>query len=353
MSMKSLLRGASLVGAVFRRSNRIELRNKFRENSHKFIDFVFGCQHDPYIKLSTLETIGDINRNDTSDEIDTNEQNYTIEDKIESFVSQFETCDQEYVYETIVDLIDPTNDNNLSSKNIDQTIQILNAFEPTGMIIDESNININFQEKLCDIIGEGPVNRNESFVKLCYNIPIINDKNLSMQDEKEKISHLNPNQMALNIVLAAKQSIDICITWITDPVLIDAMIEKSKQGIKVRIISSFANLQQMRPLLSKFTHGDGFINKNFDVTYVAGACQGKPYHCKALNVDNKYAMIGSNNWSQSGWKYNWEMAVFFANHDIINELKSYVDYLWEFESPGVERISHSLIERIDHLNMQI
>lgn len=92
----------------------------------------------------------------------------------------------------------------------------------------------------------------------------------------------------------AKKSIQVAVSWLTDPVLITELIEKRKQGVEVKILLSANELNIIRfELFKKIQELGGSVQKwgNEETT------QGGFMHYKFYIIDDYLAKSGSYNWS--------------------------------------------------------
>lgn len=136
---------------------------------------------------------------------------------------------------------------------------------------------------------------------------IIGDKFL-----RKVIPHIN----------SARESIDIIVFYWTfsigdleDPVtrLILALQEAVKRGVTVRI------------LCNSFATGDRLTSCGFRVRHLYTS---KLMHPKVMILDNEKAVIGSHNYTTSGFTQNMEVSVIVPLKDDKNVLTTFFNNLW-------------------------
>lgn len=123
----------------------------------------------------------------------------------------------------------------------------------------------------------------------------------------------------LPLIENAKNYIYIPIFVITENRIVDALILAKQRGVDVRLISDALNAS------SKYSKIKILRANNVPVKIENYA--GK-MHSKTMIVDNKYALIGSMNFSKSGENKNDENVVLLENSEIAKYLKTFFLYQW-------------------------
>lgn len=101
----------------------------------------------------------------------------------------------------------------------------------------------------------------------------------------------------------ARATIDVCVAWFTNQNLLDKLLDKTKEGVLVRVI----------------TFNDG-VNKNHGVDLSQldhKACRGERgglLHDKFCVIDNAHVICGSYNWTKNAENKNDEDAEFHYNN---------------------------------------
>ena len=109
----------------------------------------------------------------------------------------------------------------------------------------------------------------------------------------------------------AKYTIWAAVAWFTDRDIFQELIEKKKQGISIRIITS--DEKSNMTLMSE-------LDKNFDVVKVPlkGAYLSNRLHDKFCIIDFEFVMHGSYNWSKSA-QYNDETLATALDRDFVKK----------------------------------
>jgi phosphatidylserine/phosphatidylglycerophosphate/cardiolipin synthase-like enzyme len=120
---------------------------------------------------------------------------------------------------------------------------------------------------------------------------------------------------------SAKQSIKVAVSWLTDPIIIDKMIEKRKSGIRIEIVTSadewnilrfekFQLLQSLGASVNKLGSADVF-EPGF-------------MHCKFYIIDDKIARGGSYNFTSNA-------ASQFNQLNTINDPREFGETIKQFD----------------------
>ena len=123
----------------------------------------------------------------------------------------------------------------------------------------------------------------------------------------------------LPLIENAKNYIYIPIIVITENRIVDALILAKQRGVDVRLISDALNAS------NKYSKIKILRANNVPVKIENYA--GK-MHSKTMIVDNKYALIGSMNFSKSGENKNDENVVLLENSEVAKYLKTFFLYQW-------------------------
>ena len=114
------------------------------------------------------------------------------------------------------------------------------------------------------------------------------------------------------------QQIDIAVYSITNPAIVDAIIDAHNRGIKIRIITDRAQSKGKGSLVAKLS-GAGIP--------VVTNRKHKIEHNKFAIFDGTHIVSGSYNWTTNASKYNSENCLFFDQPD--NEYSNRFEYLWK------------------------
>lgn len=134
-------------------------------------------------------------------------------------------------------------------------------------------------------------------------------------------AHFSPGEdcrrQLLDLLVAARETLDISVFTISDDRLCDAIVAAHKRGIQIRLISDNDKaLDQGSDIFKLIDQG---INVRMDDTE-------NHMHHKFSVVDQSILVNGSFNWTRSATDYNQE------NILVTNEPKLVAAYLSEFES---------------------
>lgn len=118
----------------------------------------------------------------------------------------------------------------------------------------------------------------------------------------------------------AKKSIDICVFTISDSRLAGKILDASRRGIKVRILSddrkSFDRGSQVYGM-----HKSGIPVKIDHSRY--------HMHHKFGVIDSRIAFSGSYNWTYTAKQHNQENLIVTTNYDIVNQFHDEFEKLWK------------------------
>ncbi|KRW99257.1 hypothetical protein PPERSA_03963 [Pseudocohnilembus persalinus] len=131
-------------------------------------------------------------------------------------------------------------------------------------------------------------------------------------------SIFNPSEQNENIIAEyidrATQSIDICMYIFTSKFLAMKLLEKSQQGVKIRIIADQTEAYQTYSVV-------GALKETSDWDIQIRLVKKARLHNKFMIVDKLYLLIGSMNFSFKS-KHNYENGSFFygkISSDYINQ----------------------------------
>lgn len=134
-------------------------------------------------------------------------------------------------------------------------------------------------------------------------------------------AHFSPGEdcrrQLLDLLIAARETLDISVFTISDDRLSDAIVAAHKRGIQVRLITDNDKAQDQGSDIFKLIDQD--IDVRMDNTE-------NHMHHKFAIVDRRILVNGSFNWTRSATVYNQE------NILVTNEPKLVGAYLAEFES---------------------
>ena len=119
----------------------------------------------------------------------------------------------------------------------------------------------------------------------------------------------------------AKYSIDIAVFSFTNMELAKALVEKSKEGVKIRVIVDRNSLDRKAV---RYMEKEGIEIRTYDGTM----------HAKVMIVDSK-VIIGSHNYSYSAFGKNKELSVMVNPLLILKvaEIKQWFNEMWEKAKP--------------------
>lgn len=124
----------------------------------------------------------------------------------------------------------------------------------------------------------------------------------------------------LNLIDNSKQYIYIPIFYLTHKELAKHLIQASKRGVDIKIITDATS-----------AHGKYSTHKvlrNIGIKVKTENKAGK-MHMKTILIDDKYSIIGSMNFTKNGESYNDENVLIIENKKITKYLKSTFLYMWD------------------------
>ena len=122
----------------------------------------------------------------------------------------------------------------------------------------------------------------------------------------------------------AGASIDVCVAWFTIPELRDKLLEKAKDGVKVRVIIYKDGVNH-----AKGVDLTGLNHKEYRSE------RGGIMHDKFCVIDNVHTICGSYNWTRNAEEKNDEDAAFhFEDYKFASEYTKRFNQMWERD--GVE-----------------
>jgi phosphatidylserine/phosphatidylglycerophosphate/cardiolipin synthase-like enzyme len=104
----------------------------------------------------------------------------------------------------------------------------------------------------------------------------------------------------------ANQSIDLAMFSLTHPKIMDALIESCKKNVKIHLYLDRINLKNISAKLHELKEAGAHIYTQKEPVLL---------HHKTCLIDKKILIIGSTNWSHSGFKKNEEVLVIFDKLD--------------------------------------
>ncbi len=151
----------------------------------------------------------------------------------------------------------------------------------------------------------------------------------------------------LNFILLAKSSIQIQNQYITDPTLVQGLIQAAKRGVKVFVtVSSLCSFGPPKPaeidvakrIFAAFDQA-GIHSRFFTDRIQINGRRGY-LHAKAILVDQKYAWVGSVNGSTTAMTSNREFGIFYGLSKDVAPLATIMSS--DFTSPGSETFAESV-----------
>ena len=147
-----------------------------------------------------------------------------------------------------------------------------------------------------------------------------NDKIYFLPDESKKALHQIQKQ-----ILSAKNSIEITIYNFTHKKIANSLKDIAKRGVKIKIIFDYESSEKRKDksmlyYLAKY--------KNISVYQIKGKLsKNKKYfgkmHQKMAVIDDKTLILGSANWTHSGFGKNYEVIVITHNKKFIKKYKKF------------------------------
>jgi len=126
-------------------------------------------------------------------------------------------------------------------------------------------------------------------------------------------------------ILAAKTSVDICVFTISDNLISESIIQKHKEGIKIRVITDNDKCNDA---------GSDIYNLSMKNVPVKTDTSPSHMHHKFVVIDNFLTITGSYNWTKSAASLNQENIVALQDERIASI------YLKEFESLWTRTITY-------------
>lgn len=128
----------------------------------------------------------------------------------------------------------------------------------------------------------------------------------------------NIHQIIIDNIIDAKLNIKVCVAWLTDSDIYNALLNRARKGITIEIIMSNHEWNKTEKILS---YVNELINLECSIYYIAN--DSTLMHNKFCIIDNKIVITGSYNWTISA-RSNHENIVVLNNEISIKE------YLVEF-----------------------
>lgn len=129
-------------------------------------------------------------------------------------------------------------------------------------------------------------------------------------------SPIDSRQKLLNLINQSSKEIKIYAENINDLKLIQGLIKKSQQGVKIKILTS---------LKFKRRQPNDLAGANIAVR----DCKKYYIHAKAMIIDNRIAVIGSINLTRSSLEDNRELSVITHDQSVVKELNRTFDRDWQ------------------------
>ena len=155
-------------------------------------------------------------------------------------------------------------------------------------------------------------------IKKCLDNYEVNVTCGSMQ--KDSLAHFSEIEMQLLSYLDnAKATIDVCIAWFTNDKLRDKLLEKQKEGIKVRVIIYHDGVNKVHGVdLSEINHKD-----------IRGE-RGGIMHDKFCIIDNVTTITGSYNWTTNAeFKNDENIAVRKEDYEFASSYTRKFNEMWD------------------------
>lgn len=135
-----------------------------------------------------------------------------------------------------------------------------------------------------------------------------------------KLEYQNIEQLLSVNIVKAKSNLKIAVAWFTNPKLFAIVMQLLEREVKVELILCNEDINFINPKINY----DQFIAAHGKL-YV-----GKPSHLmhnKFCIIDDRYLVNGSYNWTLKAEKSNHENVVLTDNLNLVNDFKSYFEYL--------------------------
>jgi len=156
----------------------------------------------------------------------------------------------------------------------------------------------------------------------CERIPLIDVISKETKGEmhpRNEASFDGIEQKILDALDKAEATIDVCVAWFTNPKLRDKLLEKSNDGVEVRVITYKDGVNQTKGVdLSDLKH------KKF-----RGVRSGV-LHDKFCVIDNVHTINGSYNWTLNAEHKNDEDAAFhFEDYKLASRYTKRFNQMWK------------------------
>lgn len=166
----------------------------------------------------------------------------------------------------------------------------------------------------------GKFHKQKSKIKDKEHINIDNSANLSDFSIYFSPKDKAITQKVIPLIDGAQKYIYMPTFLITHKTLADSLVRASNRGVIVKVIIDATNAHG-RGSKHKFLRNNGIEVKTENFA-------GK-LHSKSIIIDDKYTIIGSMNFSQSGENINDENLVIIKNPEIAKFYKTFFQYLWK------------------------
>ena len=147
-----------------------------------------------------------------------------------------------------------------------------------------------------------------------------------LKPERKK-STISPEErldaIDVQLIGAAKQSIDFASYALTDPIIIDALTDADHRGVAVRIVLDPRERHDFVKL--------GDLSDNVRIK------RGGPYmHLKAYSVDGEVLRTGSANFSTSGERAQDNDLIVIRNAGAAAKFDAHFERMWDAGQPMIE-----------------
>jgi membrane-associated HD superfamily phosphohydrolase len=156
----------------------------------------------------------------------------------------------------------------------------------------------------------------------------------------------NYQQQILGIFGVAQQSIKVAISWFTDEVLIEALIEKASSGVKVDVLLSadLVNLWRFKKM-NQLSDAGAIIRKRGS----ENALMGNFMHSKLVLIDDKTAFGGGYNFTANARTNNENFGQYTTCTNFFNDYMQWwsnsSDFLGGWTEDQAKKIIESLKEQ--------
>jgi phosphatidylserine/phosphatidylglycerophosphate/cardiolipin synthase-like enzyme len=121
------------------------------------------------------------------------------------------------------------------------------------------------------------------------------------------VSPVNSRGRILDVIAGAKKRLDVEALYVTDPDVLQAILDAHKRGVAVRVIINDPS----------FGFGTADQGKQLVAAGVAARRSGTEFvHAKVLLTDGTSVYLGSENFSKNSLLYNREVGAVFAEAEI-------------------------------------